>query len=302
MSRAVSIQGHFGRFLDNIELDNGRVRRIRSAAQRLAEFCHSDPEIGQYAPHVFFQGSFSNDTAVKPLYARQEYDVDIVVLLSLPSAVPADVLNWFTRCLRQDADYRRRIRPPKDKCVRLNYAGDFHVDIVPGHRVTNNDREIQIPSRRSGWLYSHPKGYSAWCRRQEHRTGGHFSRCVKMLKRWRDSNSEVRDSVSSIVFTTLLGWYIPTAVSGAPDALVVAATLRSLDEYLQHTPRKPVIPNPSMQSEDLAADWSQSSYASFRRRIRLATQVAIQAYGGRNDYQAARLWRRLFGKDFPLTN
>lgn len=300
-ARTVGVQRHFARFLDNIELDHGRVRRIVSAAQRLAEFCQSDSEIGQYAPHVFFQGSFSIGTAVKPLHARQEYDVDVVVLLSLPNAAPGDVLNWFTRRLRRDADYGRRIRPSKDKCVRLNYAGDFHVDIVPAHRVAGNNGEIQIPSRREGWLYSHPKGYSSWCRRQDHRTGGFFARCVKMLKRWRDVNSETRRSLSSAVLTTLAGWHVPTAVSGETDAFAVAATLASLDSCLQRSPRKPVIPNPSLQGEDLAASWSQAAYVTFRRRVRVAAQVALQAYAARNEYQAARLWRRLFGRDLPLT-
>ncbi len=300
-SRSVIIQEHFGRFLDNIELDSGRVGRIRSAAQRLAEFCHSDLGISQYAPHVFFQGSIANNTAVKPLYARREYDVDMLVLMSLRSSSPADVLNWFTKRLRQDADYRPRIRPPKDKCVRLNYAGDFHVDIVPAHRVTSNDADIQIPSRRSGWLSSHPKGYSAWCRQQEQRTGGHFTRCVKMMKRWRDRTGSTRDAVSSILLTTLLGGHIPTPALAVSDAVVVLQTLVSLDQYLQLSPRKPAILNPAMQSEDLAAGWAQSAYSSFRRQIRLATQMAMRAHNASSNYQAVRLWRRLFGNAFPLT-
>lgn len=297
----MSIQPRFSRFLDNVDLDTGRVNRIRSAAQRLTEFCLSDPGISQYAPHVFFQGSFAHSTGVKPAYPRQEYDVDIVVLMSLPNSTPADVLNWFGNRLRRDADYRARLRPPKDKCVRLNYARDFHVDIVPAHRVKGNDTEIQIPSRRSGWLYSHPKGYTGWCWAQEQRTGGYFTRRVKMMKRWRDVTAGVRNAVSSILFTTMLGGHIPTPTSAVSDAIALLRTFTSLDQYLQASPRKPVILNPAMQSEDLAVGWSQSAYGSFRRQIRLATQMAMRAYNASSDYQAARHWRRLFGNDFPLT-
>jgi hypothetical protein len=297
----VSVQANFSRFLENIELDTGRVERIRSAAQRLDDFSRSDPGIRQYAPHVFFQGSFAAGTAVKPVYPRQEYDVDIVVLMSLPRSAADSVLDWFAGRLRQDADYRARLMSPKDKCVRLNYAGDFHVDTVPAHRVTDNNERLQIPSRRSRWLYSHPKGYIAWCKAQEQRTRGDFGRCVKMMKRWRDVTGGAREAVSSIVIATLLGRHITTATSTIPDALVVVQTCRSLNQYLQAAPRKPVIRNPSMQSEDLALGWSQAAYDSFRQHIGLATQIAGQACRASSDYEAARLWRGLFGDDFPLS-
>ena len=297
----MTVQAHFSKFIENIGLDNARVARIRSAAERLAGFCKSDAGISQYEPYAFFQGSYVNGTAVKPADPKSEYDVDIVVLMSLPKANAADVLDWFADRLREDADYRSKVLPAKDKCVRLDYADDFHVDVVPSHRLTNNDGRIQIPSRRSGWLYSHPRGFTAWCKSQETRTKRDFNRCVKMMKRWRDITTDARAGVTSIVFTTLLGSRVPTPTSTTPDAQVILRTLTSLSRYLDSDTLKPVVANPSMTSEDLAATWSQASYVLFQRHIRRATERARQAYSAGSEDEAVRLWRTLFGDAFPLT-
>ena len=217
----MTIQDRFFRFLANIELDQGRKDRINSAVNRLAGFCRSDAGISQYAPHIFYQGSYANGLAIKPARAREEYDVDLVVLMKLP--VPtgaAAALDWFQGRLAMDGDYRSRIIQ-KDKCVRLNYAGDFHVDVVPAHRKTTDAAVIQIPSRIHGWLDSHPKGYTTWCQQQDTRTANDFSRAVKMLKRWRDITASTRTSVASIVFTTLLGPRVPGSPPTHADDIVI---------------------------------------------------------------------------------
>lgn len=51
----MSVQAHFCRSLKRIRLGPGRVGSIGIAARRLAGFCHSEPGIRQYTPHVFFQ-------------------------------------------------------------------------------------------------------------------------------------------------------------------------------------------------------------------------------------------------------
>jgi len=297
----MTAQTHFSKFIQNIELDDARVERIQAAAGRLAVYCNSNTGIRQYAPYLFFQGSYVNGTAVRPADPKGEYDVDIVVLMSLPNAGAGTVLDWFAERLREDADYRLRVLPSKDKCVRLRYAGDFHVDVVPAHRMTNNDEPIQIPSRRHGWLSSHPRGFTAWCKGQEARTERDFSRCVKMMKRWRDITTDARTAVTSIVFTTLLGPRVPTPAYTSPDAQVVVHTLTSLNQYLDSRPLKPVVVNPSMTSEDLAATWSQANYELFRRHVRRATERAREAYSAQGEVEAVRLWRTLFGDAFPLT-
>jgi Second Messenger Oligonucleotide or Dinucleotide Synthetase domain len=299
----MTVQTQFSSFLTVIALDTERRQRIQSATDRLHTYCIRDSQISAYRPTLYFQGSYANDLAVRPADPRGEYDVDIVVLMSFPAATPATlVLNWMKDRLALDPDYNSRTLPPKDKCVRLNYAGDFHVDVVPAHRATSDFGKIQVPSRRSGWLYSHPRGYTEWCTQQRTRTGGDFNRAVKAMKRWRDNNLDARRAIKSIIFTTLLGPHVPAPAPGRmnPDAYVIAYTLQSLNRFLQGQVAKPVVANPSLPEEDLAANWSQAEYSLFRGQFDRATTKAVSAYNAANDRLATQLWRDLFGDAFPL--
>lgn len=297
----MTIQDRFSRFLANVDLDQGRKDRIASAVSRLVDFCRNDASIRQYTPHIFYQGSYANGLAIKPARAREEYDVDLVILMSLPNPTAATrALDWFQDRLATDADYRGRIIQ-KDKCVRLNYAGDFHVDVVPAHRKTDDAGVIQIPSRTHDWQDSHPKGFTAWCQQQDRRTANDFSRAVRMLKRWRDITGSARTSVPSIIFTTLLGPRIPASPRTNPDALVIASTLNTLNQYLVANPYKPPVSNPSLPAENLAASWTQTEYSAFQGQIAAATALALSAYNATDELTGARRWRQLFGDDFPIS-
>ena len=44
----------------------------------------------------------------------------------------------------------------KNRCIRLNYKGDFHMDILPGCQESNyDDNKIKIPDKQLGdWASS----------------------------------------------------------------------------------------------------------------------------------------------------
>ena len=52
----------------------------------------------------------------------------------------------------------------KNRCIRLNYSGDFHMDILPGIQENEWDEDkLQIPDRLLGcWVSSNPRGYAKW--------------------------------------------------------------------------------------------------------------------------------------------
>lgn len=117
-----------------------------------------------YRPVIYPQGSFALGTVVKPL-GRDEYDIDLVCHLSIsPSAVTPVVLKKLVgERLRQHGTYATMIEE-KNRCWRLNYAGEFHMDILPA--IPDNSRgtnAILIPDRQlSCWTQSNPKGFAAW--------------------------------------------------------------------------------------------------------------------------------------------
>lgn len=301
--RAFDFQPYFDGFLASLALDPTRQARIDSAVRHLREVVEGDPLLRRRRPRLVLQGSYAAGLAVRPLRARDEYDVDVVIELNAGvSATAAAMLDWLGERFRRDALFRTRLRRHR-RCVRIEYAGDFHLDVIPGRRVYSSAGVfrgvIKAPDRVAGWRTSYPRGFLRWCARQEERTGDDFGRVVIMLKRWRDLQGPDRRRIRSIVFTTLLGRCVPNwtrdGVSWRPDADIVAETLVRIDRYLRSRQRVPFVRNPSLASENLAHAWPQTHFEEFRAQIGVAAAAANAARRGSDP----RAWRRLFGDSFP---
>jgi len=308
---AVDYQPWFDRFVgDVLPLDQGRMERIGGAWRHLEQLVSRDDAFKRLRPQIVAQGSYAAGTAIKPLRAKDEFDVDLVIKLSLRTSVTSTaVLDWLRSRLALDRTFKSRL-VPHPRCVRVSYAGDFHLDIVPARRVstplklgstTVNLARLKVPDRTGGWRFSNPEGFVNWCRKQDKRTGGDFGRVVMMLKRWRDNKAPEKGRVRSIVFTTLIGRAVPTwpgsSGSARPDARVLIATLQRLNQQLRGISSVPFVRNPSLQSENLARGWTRSDFAEFRSQINEAWRLSVEIDKSRNPAP----WRALFGRTFPLT-
>ena len=117
-----------------------------------------------YSPVVFAQGSMAIGTATKPV-GRDEFDLDLMCRLLIQfSANPAEVKRIVGKRLQDHDTYRRMLRE-KNRCWRLVYAGEFHMDIIPGIPDPQGQTEtaLLVPDRALRcWKETDPKGYAAW--------------------------------------------------------------------------------------------------------------------------------------------
>jgi len=298
----VKINDHFNRFHSEIGLDPTRKARIDSAYSNLESFVWSDEEISGIAYEVFKQGSYVIGTAVKPLKSNQEFDVDVVLALDVDALSrdqrsPKRVIEWLADRLRENSPYKGKVQQ-RDRCVRLRYAGDFHVDIVPADCPGNINGILLIPDREAkNWNQTHPKGYMGWCDRIQDASNDKFTRVVKMLKWWRNLKFGKDSGPRSMVLTTLVGNHIPSGCSSDAEALVL--TMESMNAYLSSSYLVPVIPNPSLANENLARDWTQEQFELLKERFQAATEKARKAYEEQDKDQSISLWQELFGGAFP---
>jgi hypothetical protein len=291
----VDLTRSFDQFLEKISLGDPQVPRMNSAARTVSEFLLGSYGIPQQ--DVFLQGSYTNGTAIEPVDGG-EYDVDLVAVCAASDANATDALNDLERRLMADGRFRDRVRKKKP-CVRLEYAGDdvgtFHVDVVPTRRlVTAAPAPLETPRRKEGWRATAPAEYTNWCRSQ----GDLYTRTVKMLKRWRAEQQSVRTAIKSIVLQVLVAGSMPQVTD---DATRIAQTILALHASLNNLPQAPVVANPVLPSENLAASWSQESFDSFKRELAEAAQWVGQALAADDPIEAADVWREIFGDDFPAT-
>jgi hypothetical protein len=281
----------FQGFFDAIAL--GQLEgRVQSAWSRLHDYLVTAYDIAPDA--VRLQGSYANDTTVKPAFPTDEYDVDVIATCAQATDEPNEALEYLQARLADNGDYRQRIER-KTPCVRLRYASDtagrFHLDVVPARRGVT--APLEIPQRDQGWKDNDPDGFRLWCLSQ----GGQFARTVRMLKRWRDINQGQRRGVKSVVLQVLVARSLPLVTR---DAISVARTLRGIATLVEpHEESPPPLPHPVLTSEDLSANWPSRHYKVFRRQVTEAAALAESALSDPGAASSHERWRTLFGSDFP---
>ena len=228
------LQDAFEDFHECIKLSSLSEERINRAWGRLHPLLTD--KFGVADAYVYIQGSYANDTAVKPADEDGEYDLDIVSVHVQAGATAAAAMTELTAVLSEDADLKKRIEPNETgrPCVRLRYADDaegfkFHIDIVPA-RGADPKGVIEVPIRgQEEWRQSAPNAYTAWCQAQ----GEDFLRMVRFLKRWRDEHGDgVRAGEAALIASGRPGIILhPTMIYGAEgedNVQRLAALLRRL--------------------------------------------------------------------------
>ncbi|MBI5336169.1 MAG: nucleotidyltransferase [Mycolicibacterium rufum] len=285
----------FDQFLSAIELKQKQVDRIESARNSLTTLLKDWYDITD--DEVFVQGSYANNTAVRPIEGG-EYDIDIVVVSADDDDGATDAIRELFDTL-EDSRYKDKIEERKP-CVRVKYAdeqiGGFHVDVIP-LRVSSSDEHdapYEAPRKGSGWHGTAPAEYTDWCTDQ----GEQFQRTVMMFKRWRDEQQDVRKAVKSIVLQVLISQYMPVGIED--DAGRVAATFVNMHDALKDLESAPEVLNPSLDSEDLAARWSDADFANFKTELEEAAEIASEASSADTLVEACEKWNEIFGDAFPV--
>lgn len=231
-----------------------------------------------FDPDIFAQGSLRIDTTVKPL-SHAEFDLDLVCLVQLAGVTPLQVYKLILQRVRSHGTYNGLI-VELPRCVRLTYASQFHLDIVPAIpdlASPPGETCLLIPDREKRiWRPSNPKGYANWFERQAviKLAANLYERkdieplreplpaylkpplklAVQLLKRWRDVAFQGREKLapSSIILTTLAG-HLYRNERHPTDAL--ATILDGIHAWANQEDIR--LKNPSNDKESITDRWNE---------------------------------------------
>ncbi|WP_442846262.1 nucleotidyltransferase domain-containing protein [Leeuwenhoekiella sp. H156] len=152
------------RIAESLELNDSRTSKMVSAYNAIYDVLKVDPVFFSKVDFVVYpQGSKAIGTTTKP-YGKDEFDLDIVVHVKdyYYNYTSSEIYNHLIRVFRSNDTYRSKLIP-KNRCARINYSGDFHLDILPGCIVIYNEDKLMVPDRElSSWTSTFPKGYIGW--------------------------------------------------------------------------------------------------------------------------------------------
>lgn len=217
-----------------LELTETQFERARQAYEAVARWLADSDDPLLRAVSVYLQGSGALGTSVKPI-GQDEFDVDLIAfaIAAYVGVPPATLKEAIGNRLAEHKIYAA-ILEEKKRCWRLNYAGDFHLDISP--TIANphcvNGGEL-VPDRKlREWHPTNPRAFKTLFdkraalqpRLTEARMAmgkdeatvepfpmrqsvkGMLRRTVQLLKRHRDIHFlEIVDEVApiSVIITTL---------------------------------------------------------------------------------------------------
>ncbi|MGJ8592207.1 MAG: nucleotidyltransferase domain-containing protein [Aquaticitalea sp.] len=148
----------------SLELDETRKQRTESAYNAIYDVLKKDEVFFSKVDFLVYpQGSKAIGTTVKPR-GKDEFDLDITIEIRDPyyNYISSEIYNHLIRVLSNNETYKEKLMP-KNRCARINYVGDFHMDILPGCIVFEGHSKIMVPDRElKSWTSSDPKGYSHW--------------------------------------------------------------------------------------------------------------------------------------------
>jgi hypothetical protein len=219
-------------------------------------------------------------------------DLDILVALHygkhIKGKTPAAVLADVKAALGSGAgDYRRN-----GQAVTVTFASWPNIDVVPAARYSTNSTvtHFEIPDMRRGeWITTNPDRHAAKIRAAAESRGKGFRQAITMVKHWNRRQDVRLQSyhVEVIALQTECSWDEPGWAVARWMETAAGLTRWCWD-------------GDADASAYLAWNRADAAAARLKECAALATRAWARTYGSDDDDEGAiRLWRSLFGPDFP---
>lgn len=298
----------FDEFLSGtVNLPASKLDSLAASVDAVYSALRGDEEMPVAVLRKIPQGSWAHKTIINPRRER-EFDADFILELEENPAWDRDPRRYraaVLASLQRHHRYGPMVPSAKCRCVRLTYAGDFHLDIVPfvrragtGGGIVNNDDNT--------WELADPTGFTDWFDTKNRTTGGDLRRVMRILKYIRDGSDWA--GTRSVLLMILVGQRVDAAkLFGDPGYYADIPTslvhlLEDLDAYLWPQPIKPAIPDPAGSGTNFDHRWNQETYARLRERIHSYAGLARSALDEIDDSERSLgLWQELLGEGFQAS-
>jgi hypothetical protein len=292
----------FNAFLDtHVNLNQARIDQLDDHVGAIGTFLETgDQDIADRFVQLIPQGSYAQRTIIRPVGPYDEFDADVLLEVEEdPTWEASDYVQNLYTSFRTSSRYRDMV-DRKTHCVTVDYANEFHIDVVP--YVKRHDEPYITNRKENQFELTNPEGFNVWLDDQNGIARGNLIKVIRLLKYLRDYKNTF--SVKSVILTILLGERVNVAklFTDAEHYRDLPTTLKNviaaLNTYLQANPIMPLISDPSCPSESFNHRWDQEEYANFRDQIKYYSDKIEDAYHESNQGLSLTKWQEVFGEEF----
>ena len=256
---------------------------------------------------TWIQGSYKFGTQIRPARKGEEFDIDLGIYFEWPGnpeeRMQAKTLKHYVRdavkAFATDAqEVKGVIVPPKERCERVSYERDFHID-VPGYHLSSDQDNRTLATETKGWEHSDPKALVVWFREEagDDNDRTQLRRIVRYLKMWAALKFKPEDRPSSIMLTVLAtNAFRGMSKNVCDDDDVLGSVIKSILDCLNED-RK--VPNPTDREEDLNR-LNQAQNNNLIASLEDLNEIAERALAAGTKLEASVLWSEAFEHFFPV--
>lgn len=321
----VQLDDLLDRMAESLQLDQTRYELMVQHYRAIKKWIEDDELFFKpFKYELYPHGSVRIRTTVKPI-GKDEFDLDIALHLKIQGNphTPERIYAELKRRLAEHSVYKQKMEL-KNRCIRLNYAGDFHMDILPGVQEFEwDDDKLCVPDRALGrWVSSNPRGYAKWFMNRvdlaktsillkavraenlpsnDYENKKPLQRAVQLIKRYRDIYFQKDDTykTSSIVLTTIAGQFYNGEES---IFLTVENIVNRIRQHTLYMSGRIKVLNPVNNREDFTDKWEAepqyyTAFKAFAEHLFLEWQELKKKQGVITD---SRILKGLFGEDLYL--
>ncbi len=288
---------------EEVNLNQARLDRLQQSVNALENFLSEHDIFGRIFLDFIPAGSWAHRTIIRPVMDNDEFDADVLLYIKERTDwQPKDYIEKLWSAFRSHEVYKP-LAQRKTRCVRINYAGDFHIDVVPylerfgSHYITNRCE----PEGVGRFEASDPETFTAWIDERQRLTNGHFIKTIRLVKYLRDFKNTF--DCKSIILMTLLGNQVnPVQASRSPElyADVPSTLVTLLGKLATALPAiMPDILDPAGTGDNFSARYKEEwNYSNFRTRMINYADQMRDAYEEKNRAIAIEKWQGIFGDTF----
>jgi len=290
----------FAKFLvDEVNLNKTRIANLESKTTAIEKFVSDHWQVA--VQEFDKQGSWAHRTIIKPP-GTKGFDADLLAFVGpYKNFEPAQYIDDLYAVFKASGVYGSKVSR-KTRCVTIEYANDFTLDVVPCVQKLGGHLGQDICNRRDNVFEpTDGKGFANWWNtRCSYANGESLREATRLLKYMRDIKQNF--SVKSVLLTTLIGNQVNALDSVLGVLCDVPTTLQvivgRLDDYLQSQAKMPTISNPVLPDEILTRNWDEDKFQNFRDKIHKYRKWIDDAYTEKDEKESLLKWRDVFGDSF----
>lgn len=262
-----------------------------------------------YNIRTWLQGSYKFATQIRPVHKGEEFDIDLGVYFCWKGQCedgdyrPKELKSMVQESLEQycrDTDGAISVDdPPKPRCARIRFEGNFHID-VPCYHLDELRDARKLAIEQDEWEDSDPKAIHVWFIQflDEH-PRAKVRRIIRYLKTWAALKFRAAGRPSSILLTVLAAEAAAelSADELASDDEALLAVLNAIRDRLLFDE---VVKNPVNPNEEISSRLTSEELDTFIERLVEFGNNAADAFAADTVVEAAELWSNPFEHLFPM--